>query len=184
MEINNPSVVSELTSRHHEYEQALDNNDVEALHGFFWDSPHAVRFGVGENLYGNTEIDAFRQSKPAINLAREVFRVQIVTFGEDTGVVTLEFRRVVSGTVRHGRQTQFWLKFSDGWKVVSAHASFLPLSTAEAYTDLAANLIGLPIPAAFRDGVVQELTRSAGIASLLFEFKLPESAGSAPIFQP
>src|SRR5258706_8919696 len=148
--INDPSVVAELNARHLEYEQALFSNNVEALRQFFLDSPHAVRFGVGENLYGNAEIDALRKARPAVNLAREVFRVQVITFGEDSGVVTLEFRRIANGTVRQGRQTQFWRKFPEGWKVVSAHISFLPLSTAEAYADLAANLIGLPIPPAYR----------------------------------
>jgi hypothetical protein len=34
------------------YEQALVSNDVAVLDELFWNSPHTLRYGVGENLYG------------------------------------------------------------------------------------------------------------------------------------
>ena len=98
-----------------------------ALDALFWDAPEVVRFGATENLYGGDEIRAFRSARQAVNLAREVRQLRVVTFGDDTGTVTLEFVRVTDGVVRHGRQSQTWRKFADGrWKVVSAHVSILP----------------------------------------------------------
>ena len=61
MQINDPAVIAELTSCHEIYERALIDNDAEALDGLFWNSPHALRFGVTENLHGAEEIRAFRR---------------------------------------------------------------------------------------------------------------------------
>ncbi|MFQ3585788.1 MAG: oxalurate catabolism protein HpxZ [Cyanobacteriota bacterium] len=125
--VNRPEVVAELTALYQQYETALTCNDVPTLTRLFWDGPQVVRFGVGENLYGGEEIEAFRKQRPAANLAREMLRLEVVTFGEDCGSVTLEFRRPVNGIPRLGRQSQMWYKFPDiGWKIVSAHVSFLP----------------------------------------------------------
>jgi ketosteroid isomerase-like protein len=126
-EINDPATVAELTGLAWRYERALVNNDIPTLEKLFWDSPHVVRLGATENLYGADEIRAFRFARPTANLARTVSNLRAVTFGADTGVVTLEFVRVVDGAPRYGRQTQVWRKFADGgWKVVSAHVSILP----------------------------------------------------------
>ena len=64
MQINDPEVVSELRTLYPLYESALVSNDVETLTSMFWASPHAIRFGAGENLYGVDEIEAFRHSRP------------------------------------------------------------------------------------------------------------------------
>ena len=34
------------------YEKALNSNDVATLDELFWKSPHTLRYGVGEQLYG------------------------------------------------------------------------------------------------------------------------------------
>ena len=125
--INDPDTVAALTALAWQYEHALVTNDVPTLDALFWDAPEVVRLGAAENLYGGDEIRAFRNARPAVNLAREVRQLRVVTFGDDTGVVTLEFVRMVDGTARHGRQSQTWRRFADGgWKVVSAHVSVLP----------------------------------------------------------
>jgi hypothetical protein len=120
--INDPEVHAELTALYPLYEKALVENDVATLTSMFWSSPYATRFGVGENLYGVDEIEAFRRSRPSVGLAREVVRLEIVTFGRDYGSVTLEFAR---GTTR-GRQTQVWVRLTEGWRIVAAHVSLLP----------------------------------------------------------
>jgi len=125
--INDPAIVVELTDLYLKYEKALVENDVATLDALFWDSPDVLRFGATENLYGMAEIKAFRQNRPAKNLAREIDRLKVVTFGDDTAAVTLEFRRAIDGVVRLGRQSQFWRKFPEGWKIVSAHVSLLPV---------------------------------------------------------
>ncbi|MEO1378040.1 MAG: AtzH-like domain-containing protein, partial [Cyanobacteria bacterium J06635_10] len=58
-------------------------------------------------------------------LEREIINLKVVTFGADSAAVTLEFRRLINGAERRGRQSQMWCRFSEGWKVVSAHVSFL-----------------------------------------------------------
>ena len=125
--INDPQTVAELTELALRYERALITNDVPTLDALFWDAPEVVRFGATENLYGGEEIRGFRNARPAMNLAREVRHFRVVTFGADTGMVTLEFVRTVDGVIKHGRQSQTWRRFADvGWRVVSAHVSILP----------------------------------------------------------
>ena len=84
-----------------------------------------MRFGVAENLYGVDEIEAFRKARPAAGLARRVTRVEIVTFGQEFGSVTLEFERGEGEQVRRGRQSQVWVRMAEGWRIVAAHVSLL-----------------------------------------------------------
>jgi hypothetical protein len=126
MKINAPEVVAELQALYPKYEAALMSNDAETLTKMFWASPQAMRFGITENLYGIDEIEAFRKARPAVNLARTVRRLDIVAFGNDFGSITLEFERVVKGRTISGRQSQVWVRFAEGWRIVSAHVSNLP----------------------------------------------------------
>lgn len=126
MKINTPEVVAELQALYPKYEAALMSNDAETLTKMFWASPQAMRFGITENLFGIEEIEAFRKARPAVNLARAVRRLDIVAFGNDFGSVTLEFERVVNGRTISGRQSQVWVRFPEGWRIVSAHVSNLP----------------------------------------------------------
>ncbi len=126
MTINDPEVVAELTALYPRYEEALVNNDVDALVAMFWAAPQVMRFGAAENLYGPNELAAFRKARPAANLARTVSRLDIVTFGRDFACITLEFERASpSGTI-HGRQSQVWVHLPEGWRIVQAHVSLLP----------------------------------------------------------
>lgn len=124
-QLNDPALVAELTHLYLTYETALCTNDIATLDQLFWESPEVVRFGATENLYGIDEVRAFRQSRPAKNLERDIFNLKVVTFDTDTAAVTLEFRRRVDGVERLGRQSQMWRRFSHGWKIVSAHVSWL-----------------------------------------------------------
>ena len=63
MEINIPSVVAEVTAAFNRYETALNTNDVATLDELFWKSPHTLRYGVGEQLYGYDQIAAFRAGR-------------------------------------------------------------------------------------------------------------------------
>jgi len=125
MTINDPEVIAELAALYPRYEQALVSNDVETLVAMFWTGPQVMRFGVTENLYGPEELEAFRKARPASNLARTVTRQQIASFGRDYASITIEFERnTPKGTVR-GRQSQVWVRFPEGWKIVQAHVSLL-----------------------------------------------------------
>ena len=125
MLINDPAIVAELAALYPLYEEALVTNDVETLTSMFWSSPYAIRLGAGENLYGTDEIEAFRKSRPATNLARQPIRLEIVTFGKDFGSITLEFERTTPNGIVHGRQSQVWVRLEEGWRIVSAHVSIL-----------------------------------------------------------
>ncbi|WOB09366.1 oxalurate catabolism protein HpxZ [Piscinibacter gummiphilus] len=123
MDINKPDVVAEVTAAFNRYEDALVNNKVEVLDELFWNSPHTLRYGATENLYGYDEIAAFRASRPATGLARTLLRTVITTYGDSFATANVEFQRI--GASRPGRQSQTWMKTADGWRVVSAHVSLL-----------------------------------------------------------
>ncbi len=125
--INHPPLVHELTQLYLKYEKALVENDLAVLDELFWESSEVVRFGATENLYGIAQIRQFRSDRPTHDLARSIANLKVVTFGQDTAAITLEFQRTMNGITRSGRQSQFWRKFPEGWKIVSAHVSLLPL---------------------------------------------------------
>ena len=125
MQVNDPEVIAELRTLYPLYESALVNNDVETLTRMFWASPYAIRFGAGENLYGVDEIEAFRRTRPPVNLARRVGRLEIMSFGKDFGSITLEFERDTAAGLVRGRQSQVWVRLDEGWRIVSAHVSTL-----------------------------------------------------------
>ncbi|MBP8305620.1 MAG: oxalurate catabolism protein HpxZ [Burkholderiaceae bacterium] len=123
MQINLPSVVAEVTEAFARYEQALVDNDVAVLDELFWNSPHTLRYGIGENLYGFDDIRSFRANRPAVGLAREVLRTVITTYGHDFATANIEFRR--ASATRDGRQSQTWMRTPQGWRVVAAHVSLI-----------------------------------------------------------
>ena len=123
MEINLPEVVAEVKQAFDRYEQALVNNDIAVLDRLFWQSPHTIRYGVTENLYGYDAIAQFRSSRPVVDLKRDLLNTVITTYGRDFATANTEFRRQNSG--KTGRQSQTWLRTEAGWRVVSAHVSLL-----------------------------------------------------------
>lgn len=122
-EINLPDVLAEVEAVFARYEHALVHNEVEVLDELFWASPTTLRYGATENLYGYEAIQAFRASRPAQGLARELLRVAITTYGRDFATANCEFRR--EGSERTGRQSQTWMRTTEGWRVVAAHVSLL-----------------------------------------------------------
>jgi hypothetical protein len=123
IEINIPEVVAEVERAFQRYERALVANDIAELDALFWKSPHTLRYGVTENLYGYDAIAAFRMNRPAINLARNLMNTVITTYGRDFGAANSEFRRI--GATATGRQSQVWLRTEAGWRIVAAHVSLL-----------------------------------------------------------
>ncbi|MFA1685227.1 oxalurate catabolism protein HpxZ [Achromobacter dolens] len=123
MDINLPAVVAEVTVAFARYEAALVNNQVEVLDELFWNSPHTLRYGAGENLYGYDAIRAFRAGRSPQGLARRVLRTAITTYGHDFATTNIEFQR--DGSDRIGRQSQTWMRTPQGWRVVSAHVSLM-----------------------------------------------------------
>jgi hypothetical protein len=124
MRVNDPKVVEEVTAAFQAYEAALNDNDVGTLTALFWKSPLTIRFGLDENLYGHDAITAFRQARPNVDLRRTLAKTVITTYGWDFATANTEFLKRDSG--RRGRQSQTWVRTESGWRVVSAHVSFLP----------------------------------------------------------
>jgi hypothetical protein len=122
-DINLPDVLAEVSAAFMRYEKALISNDVAVLDELFWNSPHTLRYGATENLYGYTEIQAFRAGRPAQGLERVLLKTVITSYGRDMATANVEFQR--KGSPRTGRQSQTWLRTKDGWRVVSAHVSLL-----------------------------------------------------------
>lgn len=120
MIIDDPEILAEVTAAFHEYERALMADDVPVLDRLFADAPTTVRYGVGEVLYGADEIRAFREGRGG-SPQRRLGRVAITSYGDSFATANAEFFR--EGSDRRGRQSQAWVKFADGWKVVSAHVS-------------------------------------------------------------
>jgi hypothetical protein len=123
MDINLPDVVAEVTAVFERYEKALVGNDVAVLDELFWASPHTLRYGVAENLYGYDAICAFRAARPAQGLERSLLKTVITTYGRDFATANVEFQR--SNSANSGRQSQTWMRTPQGWRVVSAHVSLL-----------------------------------------------------------
>ncbi len=122
-DINLPDVLAEVTAAFARYEEALIHNDVAVLDELFWNSPHTLRYGATENLYGYDAIKAFRAGRPSQGLERVLLRCVITTYGHDFATANVEFQR--AGSPRTGRQSQTWLRMPEGWRVVAAHVSLL-----------------------------------------------------------
>jgi hypothetical protein len=123
-EINIPEVVAEVTQAFELYERALVANDVATLNALFWNSPHTLRYGIAENLYGHDAIAAFRSARPSINLTRRLDNTVIVTYGRDFATANTEFQR--EGSTLTGRQSHVWIRTNEGWRIAAAHVSLMP----------------------------------------------------------
>jgi 1-carboxybiuret hydrolase subunit AtzH-like protein len=124
MEIDRPDVVKEVTAEFKRYERALVSNDVDTLDAMFRDDPRTIRYGATESLYGYGEIKAFRAGRSPVGLARTLSKTVITTFGRDFAMASTLFHRTTTpGKV--GRQTQTWVRFNDGWRIVAGHVSLI-----------------------------------------------------------
>jgi 1-carboxybiuret hydrolase subunit AtzH-like protein len=123
VEVNLPDVLAELSAAFEAYERALQANDIEGLNQLFWDSPLTLRYGVKELLYSHADIARFRRERGPVDQRRSLRNTRITTFGREFGVANTEY--LPSGSDRVGRQSQTWVRTDQGWKIVSAHVSFL-----------------------------------------------------------
>lgn len=126
MDLNLPDVHAEVSTLFARYEHALVHNEVEVLDALFWTSPHTIRYGIAENLYGIEAIRAFRAARSPQGLMRTLQHTVITTFGRDAATAMTEFRR--AGGSRLGRQSQTWMRVHpgpEGWRIVAAHVSLI-----------------------------------------------------------
>jgi hypothetical protein len=124
MVIDDPAVKAEVEAAFRAYEVALTTNDVPTLEALFRDDPRTIRYGIGENLYGMEAIRAFRRARSPVGLERTLAQTVITTYGRDFATaMTLFARESASGRI--GRQSQTWVRFPEGWRVVAAHVSVI-----------------------------------------------------------
>src|SRR5690349_19668832 len=122
-DVNRPAVVAEVRAVFERYETALVANDLDVLDELFWHSPHTQRISLGDRQHGFDEVQAARRALARQTPPRTLRDLVIATFDDHTAVVTTEFVPN-DGTTPVGRQTQTWIKFADGWRVVGAHVSW------------------------------------------------------------
>ena len=120
MTVNDPVLLAEVTAAFEAYERALMADDLPAMDALFHDAPTTNRFGVGEVLWGMEAIREFRNGRGG-SPQRRLGQVAITVYGAGFATADAEFFR--EGSERRGRQSQAWVRFADGWKVVSAHVS-------------------------------------------------------------
>src|SRR5262245_42147755 len=124
MEIDRPDVIKEVREAFERYERALVSNEVETLDALFRDDPRTIRYGATENLYGYAEIRKFRAARSPAGLARTLSKTVITTYGRDFAMASTMFHRATApGKV--GRQTQTWVRFNDGWRIIAGHVSVI-----------------------------------------------------------
>jgi hypothetical protein len=121
MQINTPTVLAEVKAVFERYEKAVIHNDVDVLDELFWNSLLTLRYGIAENLYGFDSIQSFRASRSK-GVERTLNNTVITTYGDDFATANTEFQS--AGNPRNGRQSQTWIRTTDGWRIVSAHVSW------------------------------------------------------------
>lgn len=121
MDINHPQVHAELTEQFNRYQQALIDYDVAVLNELFWHNSLTVRYGVGEIHYGYDEIAAYRSTCAPEDLKQDVSKSVVTSYGHDAATTNIEFGRAG----RKGRQSQTWIRMPEGWRIVTAHVSFM-----------------------------------------------------------
>jgi hypothetical protein len=119
--LDRPDVVAEVRAAFDRYERALTAGDVTTLTELFWDDPRCVRFGVTDRQQGAAEIAAWRAAHPAVPPGRRLHDTRVLAIDDATAVVTTLFG-YPDGAVE-GRQSQTWVRFAAGWRVVAAHVS-------------------------------------------------------------
>jgi hypothetical protein len=122
-EVNRREVVAEVRSVFERYEAALVDNDLDVLDELFWDSTHTERFGLSDRQRGFAAVQSARRTVTRQTPPRTLRDLVIITFDDHTAVVATEFVPD-DGVSPVGRQSQTWVRFPEGWRVVSAHVSW------------------------------------------------------------
>ena len=125
--LDRPDVVDDVRAAFDRYEQALRDADVATLTELFWDDPRCVRYGVADRQHGAAEIAAWRRRNPGVPPGRTLRDTVVLAVDERTAVVSTLFG--YPGASAEGRQTQTWVRFAAGWRIVAAHVSEVPASS-------------------------------------------------------
>lgn len=110
------------------YEEALRENDLEALDALFAPGGATLRSEGGAALVGHGEISSYRARRGGAP-ARWLRRVHVRPLGPFDAVTVSETERLDGG---RGLQTQVWQRGAAGWQVTTAHVSGAPAPGASA----------------------------------------------------
>ena len=124
MQINIPEVVSEVTDAFMKYEKAIQANDVKTINELFWNDEKTLRYGPNGTLVSHAALSAFRRSQNINPWERTLKDTYIVTFGRDFAVANTESTSAETDGIN--RQSQTWVRMTQGWRIVSAHVSEFP----------------------------------------------------------
>ncbi|GAB1692597.1 AtzH-like domain-containing protein [Krasilnikovia sp. M28-CT-15] len=119
MQVNQPAIVAEVGAVFEAYEAALVAGEVDRIVGFF--APDAVRIGIADRQVGLAEQAAWRRAQPPLPPGRRLKDTIITTYGADVAVVTTLFGYPDNEVL--GRQSQTWVRLSEGWRIITAHVS-------------------------------------------------------------
>jgi 1-carboxybiuret hydrolase subunit AtzH-like protein len=125
VELDRPEVVADVRAAFDRYECALVDGDIAVLTELFWDDPRCVRFGVADRQQGAADIAAWRRAHPSVPPGRILRDTRVLAVDDRTAVVTTLFG--YPGGAVEGRQSQTWVRLPEGWRIVAAHVSELPL---------------------------------------------------------
>ena len=126
--LDRPDVVAAVRTAFDRYERALVAGDIAVLTELFWADARCVRFGVADRQQGDEEIAAWRAAHPSVAPGRSLRDTRVLAIDDRTAVVTTLFD-YPDGAVE-GRQSQTWVRFAEGWRIVAAHVSELPVGGA------------------------------------------------------
>ncbi|HVE96969.1 MAG TPA: AtzH-like domain-containing protein [Pseudonocardiaceae bacterium] len=126
--VNRPAVVADVRAAFERYETALVAGDVATLNELFWDSPSSLRFGIADRQRGAAEIHHWRRRHGGVPAGRRLRDTDVLTVDGCTAVVTTLFD--YPDRPIEGRQTQVWVRFPEGWRIVAAHVSEVDVAEA------------------------------------------------------
>ena len=123
--LDRPEVLAQVQAAFERYERALVEGDVAVLTELFWDDPRCVRYGVADRQQGGAQIAAWRRAHPSVPPGRRLRETVVVAVDERAAVVSMVFG--YAGSSVEGRQTQTWARLAEGWRIVAAHVSEVPM---------------------------------------------------------
>lgn len=123
--LDRPAVLAQVRAAFERYERALVDGDVPVLIELFWDDPRCVRYGVADRQQGAARIAAWRRTHPSVPAGRRLRETVVVAVDDRTAVVSTVFG--YPGSSMEGRQTQTWARLAEGWRIVAAHVSEVPV---------------------------------------------------------
>jgi hypothetical protein len=123
--LDRPEVLAQVQSAFERYERALVEGDVAVLTELFWQDPRCVRYGVADRQQGAAQIAAWRRVHPVVPAGRQLRETVVVAVDDRTAVVSTVFG--YPGSAVEGRQTQTWARLPEGWRIIAAHVSEVPV---------------------------------------------------------